>query len=229
MLKYRDKNRTRRGKREKSRKVERTSVMASVGLFFEGPSILAKTAMAAVNPVSGGPSTIFSSPGQCWHFNYCWVNSFAPMKAARPNRICRLPDLWTRVTQDTIGARPKLSLPSPYYSLLLQLLIPRWVRLWKNTREGEKKRKKTQLQHTTIKYIFVSQTSSDWSERDSQWYYSCKRSMPLSRLMCLHLPSTPGPSKAKTPHNPSEPPLPHATHPGPQLLCPKNTSTPRDH
>lgn len=69
------------------------SVMASVGLFIEGPSILAKTAMAAVNPVSGGPSTIFSSPGQCWHFNYCWVNSFAPMKAVRPNRICRLPDL----------------------------------------------------------------------------------------------------------------------------------------
>lgn len=70
-----------------------SSVMASVGLFIEGPSILAKTAMAAVNPVSGGPSTIFSSPGQCWHFNYCWVNSFAPMKAVRPNRICRLPDL----------------------------------------------------------------------------------------------------------------------------------------
>lgn len=146
MLKYLDtKTELERDKQEKSRKVEghaSLSAMASVGLFFEGPSILAKTAMAAVNPVSGGPSTIFSSPGQCWHFNYCWVNSFAPMKAVRPNRICRLPDLWTHVTQDTIGARPKLSLPSPYYSLLLQLLIPRWVRLWKNTREGEKKRRK---------------------------------------------------------------------------------------
>lgn len=82
----------------------------------------------------------------------------------------------------------------------------------KNTREGEKKRKKTQLQNTTIKYIFVSQTSSDWSERDSQWYYSCKRSMPLSRLMCLHLPSTLGPSKGKISlRTPSAPRYPHRT------------------
>jgi len=86
-----------------------SSVMASVGLFIEGPSILAKTAMAAVNPVSGGPSTIFSSPGQCWHFNYCWVNSFAPMKAVRPNRICRLPDLWTHVTRYNRGKAKALS------------------------------------------------------------------------------------------------------------------------
>lgn len=96
MLKYLEKLNymgIKEGNLEKSREHASLSVMASVGLFFEDPSILAKTAMAAVNPVSGGPSTIFSSPGQYWHFNYCWVNSFAPMKAVRPNRICRLPDL----------------------------------------------------------------------------------------------------------------------------------------
>lgn len=68
-------------------------LMALASFFTVGPSLLAKTAMAAVNPVSSGPSTIFSLLGQCWHFNYCWVNSFAPMKAMCPNRICRLHDL----------------------------------------------------------------------------------------------------------------------------------------
>lgn len=68
-------------------------LMALARFFTEGPNLLAKTAMAAVNPVSSGPSTIFSLLGQCWHFNYCWVNSFAPMKVVCPNRICRLHDL----------------------------------------------------------------------------------------------------------------------------------------
>lgn len=131
-------------------------LMALASFFTEGPSLLAKTAMAAVNPVSSGPSTIFSLLGQCWHFNYCWVNSFAPMKVVSPNRICRLYDLWTCVTQDTIGAKPSSLFPA-----LITLYYFNYSSLTaSDCREKKHKRKWTrQKRNTAIKYSFVLQTS----------------------------------------------------------------------
>lgn len=113
--------------------------MALASFFTEGPSLLAKTATAAVNPVSSGPSTIFSLLGQCWHFNYCWVNSFAPVKAVCPNRICRLHDLWTCVTQDTIGAKPSSFFPAliTLYYFNYSSLTASDCREKKHTRENE--------------------------------------------------------------------------------------------
>lgn len=131
-------------------------LMALASFFTVGPSLLARTAMAAVNPVSSGPSTIFSLLGQCWHFNYCWVNSFAPMKAMCPNRICRLHDLWTCVTQDTIGAKPSSLFPA-----LITLYYFNYSSLTaSDCREKKNKRKWMRQKHnTTIKYSFVLQTS----------------------------------------------------------------------
>lgn len=124
--------------------------MVLASFFTEGPGLLAETAMAAVNPVSSGPSTIFSLLGQCWHFNYCWVNSFAPVKAVCPNRICRLHDLWTCVTQDTIRVKPSSLFPA-----LITLYYFNYSSLTASDHRGGKTReneggKNTSLQLNTV-------------------------------------------------------------------------------
>lgn len=98
-------------------------------------------------------SNTFSLAELPWHFNHCWVNSFVPMIRTRPNRICKPPDLWPSLTQDTkeekfnlppappLAKPPLLSSPSTLLLSITQIIYSPLI----PARRGERKKLKNAI------------------------------------------------------------------------------------